>query len=159
MALTQKARAGDTGSLRTLPEHGKAPSTTKSPHRQWGSRRQAWPDAVLPHAYLSALACWATRQANNASAKIVFPTGVVSVGKVRQVLRALRRIGPREGRQFERLIEQHIMAPRYDWPPVPTERHRCTQAAALMLATAEARNLAALRKKTPADAGSRRGLP
>ena len=33
--------------------------------------------------------------------------------------------------QFERLIEQHIMGPRYGWPTVPGERHRCTQAAAL----------------------------
>ena len=157
MALTQKARAGDTGSLRTLPEHGKAPSTTKSPHRQMGVTP---PDVARRRlaARLSkrASARWATHQANNASAKIVFPSGVVGVGKVRQVLRALRRIGPREGRQFERLIEQHIMA---GWPPVPIERHRCTQAAALLLAAAEARNLAALRKKTPADAASRRRLP
>jgi DNA polymerase len=36
--------------------------------------------------------------------------------------------------QFERLIEQHIMSPRYGWPTVPIERHRCTQAAALALA-------------------------
>jgi len=35
---------------------------------------------------------------------------------------------------FERLIEQHIMAPRYSWPLVPIERHRCTQAAAMALA-------------------------
>jgi DNA polymerase len=35
---------------------------------------------------------------------------------------------------FERLIEQHIMAPRYGWPLIPLERHRCTQAAALALA-------------------------
>lgn len=158
MPLTTRiARAGDPGSPRTLPEHGKAPSTiTKSPHRQWASR-QTWPDIVLAHAHQSALARWATRQADNASGKIVFPTGVVGVGKVRHVLRALRRIDPREGRQFERLIEQHIMAPR-GWPPVPIERRRCTQAAALVLAAAEARNLAALRKKTQADAGSRRCL-
>jgi DNA polymerase len=32
---------------------------------------------------------------------------------------------------FERLIEQHIMAPRYGWPLIPIERHRCLQAAAL----------------------------
>ena len=35
---------------------------------------------------------------------------------------------------FERLIEQHIMAPRHGWPIIPIERHRCTQAAALSLA-------------------------
>jgi DNA polymerase bacteriophage-type len=35
---------------------------------------------------------------------------------------------------FERLIEQHIMAPRYGWPVVPIEQHRCLQAAALALA-------------------------
>lgn len=35
---------------------------------------------------------------------------------------------------FERLIEDHIMAPRYGWPVVPIERHRCLQAAALSLA-------------------------
>jgi len=36
--------------------------------------------------------------------------------------------------RFERLIEQHIMAPRYGWPLIPIERHRCTQAAAMALA-------------------------
>ena len=36
--------------------------------------------------------------------------------------------------QFQRLIEQHIMAPRYGWPTVPIERHCCIQAAALALA-------------------------
>jgi CHC2 zinc finger/Toprim domain len=35
---------------------------------------------------------------------------------------------------FERLIEQHILAPRYGWPLVPIERHRCLQASALALA-------------------------
>jgi DNA polymerase len=35
---------------------------------------------------------------------------------------------------FERLIERHILAPRYGFPLVPIERHRCTQAAALALA-------------------------
>jgi DNA polymerase bacteriophage-type len=34
---------------------------------------------------------------------------------------------------FERLIEQHIMAPRYGWPLMPIDRHRCSQAAALAL--------------------------
>jgi DNA polymerase bacteriophage-type len=32
---------------------------------------------------------------------------------------------------FERRIEEFIMAPRYGWPTVPIERHRCSQAAAL----------------------------
>jgi DNA polymerase len=36
--------------------------------------------------------------------------------------------------QFERLIEQHVLAPRYGWPIVPIERHRCTMAAALAMA-------------------------
>ena len=35
---------------------------------------------------------------------------------------------------FERLIEQFIMRPRYGWPTIPIERHRCSQAAALALA-------------------------
>src|SRR5262245_47392267 len=35
---------------------------------------------------------------------------------------------------FERRLEQFIMAPRYGWPIVPLERHRCSQAAALALA-------------------------
>jgi len=34
---------------------------------------------------------------------------------------------------FERQIEAHIMAPRYGWPTIPIERHRCSQAAALAL--------------------------
>jgi DNA polymerase len=33
--------------------------------------------------------------------------------------------------QFERLIEQNILAPRYGLPLVPIERHRCLQAATL----------------------------
>jgi DNA polymerase len=36
--------------------------------------------------------------------------------------------------QFERLIERHIMGPRYGWPEIPVERHRCVQASALALA-------------------------
>ena len=31
-------------------------------------------------------------------------------------------------------IEQHIMGPRYGWPEVPIERHRCLQAAGLAMA-------------------------
>ena len=34
---------------------------------------------------------------------------------------------------FERLVEQHIMVPRYGWSIVPIERHRCLQASALAL--------------------------
>jgi DNA polymerase len=36
--------------------------------------------------------------------------------------------------RFERLIEAHIMGPRYGWPTVPLERHRCTMAMASALA-------------------------
>src|ERR1700720_4743092 len=36
--------------------------------------------------------------------------------------------------QFERHIEEHIMGPRYGFPVVPIEQHRCTQAAAQALA-------------------------
>jgi DNA polymerase bacteriophage-type len=32
---------------------------------------------------------------------------------------------------FETAIEKHILAPRYGWPLIPLERHRCTMAAAL----------------------------
>jgi DNA polymerase len=35
---------------------------------------------------------------------------------------------------FERYIEQHVLAPRYGFPLVPLERHRCLQAGALALA-------------------------
>ena len=35
---------------------------------------------------------------------------------------------------FERLIEEHILAPRFGWPLVPIERHRCTMAMALACA-------------------------
>ena len=34
---------------------------------------------------------------------------------------------------FETAIEQHILHPRYGFPIIPPERHRCTQAAALAL--------------------------
>jgi DNA polymerase len=33
--------------------------------------------------------------------------------------------------QFERAIEDHILAPRYGWPIIPIEQHRCTMAMAL----------------------------
>jgi DNA polymerase len=32
---------------------------------------------------------------------------------------------------FESAVEQHILHPRYNWPIVPSERHRCTMAMAL----------------------------
>jgi DNA polymerase len=35
---------------------------------------------------------------------------------------------------FERLIEHHILGPRYGWPIMPIERHRCTMAMALAMA-------------------------
>jgi DNA polymerase bacteriophage-type len=35
--------------------------------------------------------------------------------------------------QFESVIERHIMAPRFNFPPIPLERHRCTMAMALAL--------------------------
>ena len=36
--------------------------------------------------------------------------------------------------QFESAIEQRVLAPRYDWPLVPIERHICTMATALAAA-------------------------
>jgi DNA polymerase bacteriophage-type len=35
---------------------------------------------------------------------------------------------------FESAIEERLLGPRYDWPLVPIERHRCTQAMALAAA-------------------------
>jgi DNA polymerase len=35
---------------------------------------------------------------------------------------------------FEMAIEQHIMAPRFDWPLIPLAQQRCTMAAAMALA-------------------------
>ena len=35
---------------------------------------------------------------------------------------------------FERVIEEHILHPRFGWPLVPIERHRCTMAMALAAA-------------------------
>ena len=32
---------------------------------------------------------------------------------------------------FERAIEEFILAPRYSWPLIPIERHRCTMAMTL----------------------------
>ena len=34
---------------------------------------------------------------------------------------------------FETAIEQHVLAPRYGWPIIPLERHRCTMAMCLAL--------------------------
>jgi DNA polymerase bacteriophage-type len=45
---------------------------------------------------------------------------------------------------FERSIERHIMGPRYGWPLVPIERHRCSMAAALALALPAALEKAAV---------------
>ena len=38
------------------------------------------------------------------------------------------------GDHFETEIELHIMGPRYGWPEIPLERHRCTQAMSLAVA-------------------------
>jgi DNA polymerase len=35
---------------------------------------------------------------------------------------------------FERAIEERLLGPRYGWPIIPIERHRCTQAMALAAA-------------------------
>src|SRR6516165_6260906 len=35
---------------------------------------------------------------------------------------------------FERAIEERILGPRYGWPLIPIERHRCTMAMALAAA-------------------------
>jgi DNA polymerase bacteriophage-type len=35
------------------------------------------------------------------------------------------------GDHFETAIEQHILAPRYGWPVIPIEQHRCTMAMSL----------------------------
>jgi DNA polymerase len=35
--------------------------------------------------------------------------------------------------EFESAIEQHVLHPRFGWPSVPIERHRCTQAMCLAL--------------------------
>jgi DNA polymerase len=45
---------------------------------------------------------------------------------------------------FERQIERHIMNPRYGWPIIPLERHRCTQARALASALPASLGMAAL---------------
>jgi hypothetical protein len=37
------------------------------------------------------------------------------------------------GDHFESAIEHHIMAPRFGWPEIPLERHRCTMTVALVL--------------------------
>jgi DNA polymerase len=34
---------------------------------------------------------------------------------------------------FETAVERHILKPRFDWPLIPIERHRCTLAMALAL--------------------------
>jgi DNA polymerase len=35
------------------------------------------------------------------------------------------------GDHFEDAIERHVLAPRFNWPLIPLERHRCTMAMAL----------------------------
>src|SRR5262245_49341934 len=45
---------------------------------------------------------------------------------------------------FERQIERHIMNPRYGWPIIPLERHRCTQAQTLAAALPASLGMAAL---------------
>src|SRR5215510_7479814 len=62
--------------------------------------------------------------------------------------------------QFERLIEQHIMGPRYGWPLVPIERHRCLQAAGLAMALPASLDAMAAALKLPVrkDLGGRRNM-
>jgi DNA polymerase bacteriophage-type len=44
---------------------------------------------------------------------------------------------------FERAVETHILGPRYGWPLIPIERHRCLQASALALALPDTLELVA----------------
>src|SRR6476646_6891621 len=62
--------------------------------------------------------------------------------------------------EFERWIEQHIMGPRYGWPEVPIERHRCLQAAGLAMALPASLETmaAALKLKVRKDLASRRNM-
>jgi DNA polymerase len=62
--------------------------------------------------------------------------------------------------QFERWIEQHIMGPRYGWPLVPIERHRCLQAAGLAMALPASLDAmsAALKLPVRKDLGGRRNM-
>jgi DNA polymerase bacteriophage-type len=62
---------------------------------------------------------------------------------------------------FETAIEQYILAPRYGWPVIPIERHRCTMAAALAAglparlgAVADALDLANRKGRGTVDASS-----
>jgi hypothetical protein len=58
---------------------------------------------------------------------------------------------------FERLIERHILAPRYGFPLVPIERHRCLQAALSLALPASLSGVAdALRLEQNKDPAGRR---
>lgn len=59
---------------------------------------------------------------------------------------------------FERLVERYIMRPRYGWPEIPLERHRCTMvmAYAMSLPGSLEDMLAALGTDAQKDAAGRR---
>jgi DNA polymerase bacteriophage-type len=69
-------------------------------------------------------------------------------------------IGTAFNDQFERWIEQHIMGPRYGWPLVPIERHRCLQAAGLAMALPASLDAmsAALKLRIRKDLAGRRNM-
>jgi hypothetical protein len=51
--------------------------------------RAVWPDTTMSAAFLAALAGWAMRHRDDNAATIVLPAGIVSLGELVQVLRAL----------------------------------------------------------------------
>src|SRR5262245_31636025 len=63
---------------------------------------------------------------------------------------------------FESAIEERLLGPRYKWPAIPIERHRCTMAAALASALPGSLDKAAAalglpsqgRRRPSADAGN-----
>jgi hypothetical protein len=58
-----------------------------------------WPDTMMSHAYLHALVPWTVRHLHNPNATITLPIGLVNVGEVAQVLRALNRARTTEEQQ------------------------------------------------------------
>jgi hypothetical protein len=59
----------------------------------------AWPDTVMSQAYLHDPVQWTVRHLHNPKATIALPIGLVNVGEVAQVLRALNRARTTEEQQ------------------------------------------------------------
>jgi DNA polymerase len=104
-------------------------------HRDYETRSKAVLKVVGPHRYavdFSTEVVWIAFAVDDQPVQLVRPGD----GVPPEYLAAAQNLdwdAVAHNDSFETAVERHILKPRFDWPLIPIERHRCTQAAALAL--------------------------